>query len=184
MKTFIKALTVFLLVVEIVCFLAISFGILFKSLSLAGGSQLIVLGCTFVSLIYFIKAITPFYKKYISVSPVMSQTFPLIWRRLMYIALMIYGLFLHFLGNTMPGLDEMMKIALFAAIGTSVVTAALLLQKRERIEIFLEVCIRMTLFFLFHLIMTTAIPKKETHPVGFNSNDFKTNRIAKVVINN
>jgi hypothetical protein len=158
MKTFIKILTIALLVIEILAALAVCVGILFRSLNLSGARELNMLGFTMIALIYLLKAITPFYKRYISTSPVMNKQFTLLVRRLIYICMMLYALALVFITNAMEGFQQMMKIGFSAATGISFIVVILLIHKRERMEVFLAALIRMICLFFVHWIITTSTP--------------------------
>ena len=147
MNTFVKWLTISFLVLEIISAVTICFGLLFKSMNLVGGAQLLLLGLTTIALIFFSKSVTPFYKRYTSTSDSGNEYLPLILRRLLYVSMTLYSLALVFLSNQLTGTEEMMIIGFSSLIVTSFITAVLLFIRRDRIEVFMDSIVRILCLF-------------------------------------
>jgi hypothetical protein len=154
MKTFIKVLDNFFLVIEILAGLAVAFGTSFKAMNLAGARELILLGFTTLALIFLLRGITPFYERYVSNSPSMNETLTLFVRRLLYISLMLYALALLFLGNSLNGVDQMMRIGIAAAVVAVVLVIILVALRSERKAVLMGGSIRMMCLLLVHTFLS------------------------------
>lgn len=150
MKRFIKWLNILFTFIEVLSALLVAVGILLKYDHLAGASEAIFIGLTFIGLIFFLRVLTPFYRRYWDLSPVMSEKFPLIVRRLLYFAMWIFTFGLVFEINGFNGTREMNFLSSWALGILFVIIFILIILRRQRFKVFLDALIRLVLLLAFY----------------------------------
>ncbi len=153
MKAFIKWLAIIFTIVEILSSLLICSGIMFKLLELPGAQESFLVGLSFLAIIFLLRSLTPFYRRYYDTSPAMNEWFTLLFRRLLYFSMALYSFGLVFWSNDLPGTKEMTLVVSFSMVFTVLANGILLAFRKERLRVFSDVIIRLVVLFILHGMM-------------------------------
>lgn len=159
MKTFTRIAVIIFYIIEVFSVLCAVTGFLFKSMQLEGADLLLILSFSMFACLYFLTAVTPYYKKHISSEAVYEQGPQLILRRLLYFMLgwlvfsdMFYALKLD--GREFLGLIVLTIVAVLVLI-----SIVLIVLKRERKLVLQWVLLRIVVFLaLYFKVWYSATP--------------------------
>jgi hypothetical protein len=163
-KSIARVLGIILYIVEGICALAILVGLLFRSLNLAGASQLLMIGLFLIASVYVLFAITPYYKRYVNTDPIFTEKFTRIFRRVLYLVLAVLVTCDLFFANNLPGKEQMAIITIPLAVTFIIAAGILIALKSSRKLILTGVLIRMAIFLALYFVVSLS---KATTPVDY-----------------
>ena len=156
MKTFARVLSILFYAIEGICAFAILVGMTFRSMKLAGATELLMVGLFSITCLYFLIAITPFYMKYVSTDTVFNEKLILFFRRLLYVVLSMFSITILFISNNLMGKEQIVGVVLPIVIVFTILAVVLIIVKRARQLILGGALIRIGICYALYFIFTLS----------------------------
>lgn len=176
MKTLARVLSIVLYLLEAISVLVILFSYLFKELQLEGDELLQIAGFYLIAGVYFLIALTPYYKKYTSTDAIFTQGKLLLFRRVFYFVLGWLVLTDLFYSLNLDGKELLALI--FVPINISMLFLSLvrLAHKSEKRLVLQGIMIRSAIFLILFFVLwilkpTSSLQTHNSHKFHFSESE-------------